>query len=101
MFLKVMKETGLTALELCEGLKIYPQLLINVKVSDKNAAMEDSDVKKAIEEVNSRLNGNGRILVRQSGTEPLVRVMAEAETDEICEREVNSIVEIVKNKFGI
>ena len=101
MFLKVMKETGLTALELCEGLKIYPQLLINVKVSDKNAAMEDSDVNKAIEEVNSRLNGNGRILVRQSGTEPLVRVMAEAETDEICEREVNSIVEIVKNKFGI
>ena len=101
MFLRVMKETGLTALELCEGLKIYPQLLINVKVSDKNAAMEDSDVNKAIEEVNSRLNGNGRILVRQSGTEPLVRVMAEAETDEICEREVNSIVEIVKNKFGI
>ena len=99
--LEIMKATGKSLQELSEGLKIYPQLLINVKVSDKDAAMEDSDVKKAIEEVNSRLNGNGRILVRQSGTEPLVRVMAEAETDEICEREVNSIVEIVKNKFGI
>lgn len=101
MFLKVMKETGKTALELCEGLKIYPQLLINVPVTDKNAAMEDEDVKKAIDAVNTRLNGNGRILVRPSGTEPLVRVMAEAETNEICEREVNSIVEIVKQKFGI
>ncbi len=100
MFLKVMKDTGKTALELCEGLKIYPQLLINVPVTDKNAAMEDEDVKKAIDAVNTRLNGNGRILVRPSGTEPLVRVMAEAETDEICEREVNSIVEIVRQKFG-
>ncbi len=101
MYLKVMKETGKTALELSEGLKIYPQLLINVPVTDKNKAMEDADVKAAIDATNTRLNGNGRILVRPSGTEPLVRVMAEAETDEICEKEVNSIVEIVKEKYGI
>ena len=63
--------------------------------------MEDADVKAAIDATNTRLNGNGRILVRPSGTEPLVRVMAEAETDEICEKEVNSIVEIVKEKYGI
>lgn len=101
MFLSVMVETGKSAIELYDGLKIYPQLLINVPVRDKNEAMEDAEVKKAIDEVNESLQGNGRLLVRPSGTEPLVRVMAEAETDEICAREVNKIVEIVKNKFGI
>ncbi|MBR2668654.1 MAG: phosphoglucosamine mutase [Solobacterium sp.] len=101
IFLKIMKELNKTALQLCEGLKIYPQLLVNVKVSDKKKAMGDEDVKAAIDEVNQTLHGNGRLLVRPSGTEPLVRVMAEAETDEICEREVEKIARIVREKYGI
>lgn len=101
MFLKMMKETGKSAEELCEGLRIFPQLLVNVKVSDKNLAMEDEDVKKAIDQVNQELDGNGRLLVRPSGTEPLVRVMAEAETEEICEAEVEKVAKIVREKYGI
>ena len=101
MYLGIMKDTGKDAISLYDGLKIYPQLLINVKVNDKEEAMNDEEVKQAIEQVNESLKGNGRLLVRPSGTEPLVRVMAEAETDEICAREVGKIVEIVKEKFGI
>ncbi|MBP3892399.1 MAG: phosphoglucosamine mutase [Solobacterium sp.] len=101
MFLKMMKEEDKDAIALCEGLKIYPQLLVNVKVQDKDVAMNDADVKAAIEEVNQRLNGNGRLLVRPSGTEPLVRVMAEAETDEICAEEVGRVVNVVKEKYGV
>lgn len=101
MYLGIMKDTEKDASSLYDGLKIYPQLLINVKVKDKEEAMNDEEVKQAIEQVNESLKGNGRLLVRPSGTEPLVRVMAEAETDEICAREVGKIVEIVKEKFGI
>ncbi len=98
--LQIMKETGKSIQELQEGLKIYPQLLVNVKVTDKNSVLNDEDVLKAIEEVNNNLEGNGRLLVRPSGTEPLLRVMAEAETDEICEREVNKIADIIREKYG-
>jgi phosphoglucosamine mutase len=98
--LKIMKDTGRTALELMEGLRIYPQLLINVKVTDKSKVMDDPEVLKAIDEVNAELNGNGRILVRPSGTEPLLRVMAEAETDEICQRVVGKVADIIKCKYG-
>ena len=100
IYLKIMKETGKTAEQLLEGLKIYPQLLVNVRVKNKDQAMNDPEVKAAISEVNVSLNGNGRILVRPSGTEPLVRVMAEAETDEICKYEVEKVVGVVKSKFG-
>jgi phosphoglucosamine mutase len=96
-----MQKTGKGVMELREGLRIYPQLLINVKVSDKKKAMADAEVLAAEEQVNKDLNGNGRILVRASGTEPLVRVMAEAETDAICAEEVGKVVEIVKRKYGI
>jgi phosphoglucosamine mutase len=99
--LKIMKETGKSITELCEGLKIYPQLLVNVKVKDKAAAMADEDVQKAISEVDEQLNGNGRVLVRASGTEPLIRVMAEAETDEICAEVCNKVADIVKAKYGM
>lgn len=101
VYLGIMKDTGKDAITLYDGLKIYPQLLINVHVRDKEEAMNDEAVKAAIEEVNAALEGNGRLLVRPSGTEPLVRVMAEAETDEICAREVGKIVKIVEEKFGI
>jgi phosphoglucosamine mutase len=99
--LKIMKDTGKTALQLMDGLKIYPQLLVNVKVTDKTKVMDDPEVKKAIDEVNAELNGNGRILVRPSGTEPLLRVMAEAETDSICDRVVGKIARIIQSKYGV
>lgn len=101
VILSIMKETGKTIAQLMEGLKIYPQLLINVRVSNKDLAMGDADVKNAIDQVNKELDGNGRLLVRPSGTEPLIRVMAEAETDEICAEEVGKVVKVVKEKFGI
>lgn len=98
--LKIMKKSGKSIQELSEGLKIYPQLLKNVKVTDKTKVMDDVDVQKAIEKVNEELNGNGRILVRPSGTEPLLRVMAEAETDEICESVVGTVSSIIEKKYG-
>jgi phosphoglucosamine mutase len=99
--LKIMKETGKPVEELMEGLRIYPQLLVNVKVTDKSKVMGDPHVQKAIDEVNEELNGNGRILVRPSGTEPLLRVMAEAETDEICDRVVGKIARVIQKKYGV
>ena len=98
--LEIMKETRKPISALMEGLKIYPQLLVNVRVTNKQTALDDEEIKQAIEEVNEELSGNGRLLVRPSGTEPLIRVMAEAETDEICERVVNRVADIVRRKFG-
>ena len=98
--LKVMKNTGKSISELCEGLRIFPQLLVNVKVNDKTKVMDDPEVQEAIARVNKDLNGNGRILVRPSGTEPLLRVMAEAETDEICQQVCGQVADVIKAKFG-
>ena len=83
---------------LTEELIIYPQLLVNVKVKDKLAAREDEDVQKAAEEVKAALGDAGRLLLRESGTEPLIRVMVEAETDELCKENVNHIVQALKDK---
>jgi phosphoglucosamine mutase len=84
--------------ELCEGLTMYPQVLENVRVVDKTAAQADGEVVKAIKEVEEALGNGGRILVRESGTEPVVRVMVEAETTEICQEMVDSVVEVIKRK---
>ena len=84
--------------ELCEGLRIYPQLLENVRVKDKAAAQNDPDVKAAVEKAAFDLGSSGRILVRESGTEPLIRVMAEAETEELCRKYVEDIVKVIKEK---
>lgn len=83
---------------LTSDLVIYPQLLVNVKVKDKVAAREDADVQKAAEEVTAALGDAGRLLLRESGTEPLIRVMVEAETDELCKENVNHIVQVLKDK---
>ena len=83
--------------ELYEGLTIYPQLLENVRVKDKLAALSDPDVKEAIEKAEKEIGDGGRILVRESGTEPLVRVMAEAETQELCRKYVGGIVRVIIN----
>lgn len=84
--------------ELTAPLTIYPQLLVNVRVKDKAAAQNDPDVQKAVEAASTALGDSGRILVRESGTEPLIRVMAEAESKETCEKMVSSIVDVIKAK---
>lgn len=96
----IMKETGKTLSQLAGEMKKYPQLLINVRVTDKNEALNNERIKATIEEVEAEMNGNGRILVRPSGTEPLIRVMAEAPSAEECEQFVERIVNVVKEEVG-
>ena len=91
--MEVMLEHKQPLSKLAESVKIYPQIIKNVKVADKEAVLADSDVKEAIMKAESFLEGNGRILVRPSGTEPIIRIMAEAETDEIC----NKCIDIISN----
>lgn len=84
--------------EMYDGFVMYPQVLENVRVADKKAAQDDAEVKAAIKEVEEKLGDSGRILVRESGTEPVVRVMVEAETTEVCQEMVNKVVEVMKRK---
>lgn len=96
--MEVMLEKKVRLSELTRGLVIYPQLLENVRVKDKKEAMQDADVLEAIRLTEQELGGNGRLLVRESGTEPLIRVMAEAATNQICTEKVGKIVEIFRRK---
>ena len=96
--MEVMQARRLTLSQLCEPMTVYPQLLVNVKVKDKTAAQEDPDVKAAVDYVAKTLGDSGRILVRESGTEPLVRVMVEAETPELCQEYVYHVVNVIKAK---
>ncbi len=84
--------------ELAAPFKVYPQVLVNVKVKDKEAAENDSDVQAAVEEAANQLGDSGRILVRQSGTEPLIRVMVEAKDEETCNKHVDYVVDVIKKK---
>lgn len=84
--------------ELFNSLTIYPQLLVNVKVSSKDAVMNDADVLKLNDEITAELGDDGRLLLRQSGTEPVIRVMVEAATDELCEKYVYKMVDLIKAK---
>ena len=84
--------------ELAEPLKIYPQVLENIRVTDKKAAQQDSDVQAAVKAVEQELGESGRILVRESGTEPLVRVMVEASDEDICRRYVDSVIKVIRSK---
>ena len=77
---------------------IYPQLLINQKVKDKKVVLDDKDIAGKIEEIKKLLDGNGQILVRPSGTEPLIRVMVEAETNDLCSKYVNEVISLIKEK---
>ncbi|MBQ6264818.1 MAG: phosphoglucosamine mutase [Clostridia bacterium] len=84
--------------KLAEPLKIYPQVLENVRVTDKPAVMNDDDVKAAVALAEKELGDSGRILVRESGTEPVIRVMVEAPEKETCSKYVNSVVDVIKSK---
>ena len=81
--------------ELCRPLKIYPQVLKNIHVRDKKEAQDDPKVQQAVEQVAAELGNTGRILVRESGTEPVVRVMVEAPSKQQCEDYVNQVIDVI------
>ena len=91
-------ESKLPLSKLAEPVKIYPQILKNIRVKDKKAAQDDPQVRNAVDEVALKLGSNGRILVRESGTEPVVRVMVEAEDYDLCEKYVNYVIDVIKNR---
>ncbi|WP_129731377.1 phosphoglucosamine mutase [Ectobacillus funiculus] len=97
----IMKATGKPLSQLASEMTKFPQLLVNVRVRDKQQALENTRIQEVIRSVEDEMQGNGRILVRPSGTEPLIRVMAEAPTQEMCEEYVNCIVEVVKQEVGV
>ena len=98
MVMEVMKAKKKTLSQLCEGLTIYPQVLKNVKVADKAAAQNDPDVQAAVAKIAADLGDTGRILVRESGTEPKIRVMVEAESQEVCASSVDYVVDVIRRK---
>ena len=95
MIMEVILEKKQTLGKLCEEVKIYPQLLKNVRVTDKKTARENPAVQKAVEDVAAALGSEGRILVRESGTEPVIRVMVEAATDELCAKYVDQVIDVI------
>lgn len=98
MIMEAALHENKTLSQLTEDLVIYPQLLVNMKVKDKTAAREDADVKAAEQEVMESLGEEGRLLLRESGTEPLIRVMVEAKTDELCRENVDKIISVLRAK---
>ncbi|MDX8367128.1 MULTISPECIES: phosphoglucosamine mutase [Bacillaceae] len=94
----IMRATQKPLSQLANEMKKFPQLLVNVRVTDKNKVLENDKIKQVIESVEREMNGNGRVLVRPSGTEPLIRVMAEASTEELCQEYVERIVAVVKEE---
>jgi phosphoglucosamine mutase len=99
--MEVMLESKATLSELCKEVRIFPQLLVNVRVKDKKAVGEDSVVTELVAELGEELGKEGRILVRESGTEPVIRVMVEAKTDTLCDETVNRIVTKIKEQGHI
>ncbi len=96
--MEVMLAKKTTMSKLAEPLVFFPQSLVNVRVTDKAAAQADEDVLRAVKSVEERLGNSGRILVRASGTEPVVRVMVEAEETSLCEAYVNEVVQVIRAK---
>lgn len=96
--MEVMMARKKTMSQLTEDLHIYPQVLVNVRVQDKAVAQADPDVQAAVRKVADELGDTGRILVRESGTEPLIRVMVEAETHDICQKYVDDVVNVINEK---
>ena len=97
----IIKTSGKSLEELASEVNIYPQKLVNIKVVDKKAAMEDVEILAECEKVEQELEGNGRILLRASGTENLIRVMVEASSDELTDKYCEQLAQIVREKFEI
>lgn len=98
MVMQAMIDKKLPLSMLSGEMKTYPQVLKNVRVADKQAARENPKVKAAVAAATDALGKDGRILVRESGTEPLIRVMVEAKTNEICEQYVDSVIAVIKSE---
>lgn len=97
----ILKQTKKPLSELAKEMPKYPQELVNIRVADKHNVTNNEKVKEVIAQVESEMNGNGRVLVRPSGTEPVVRVMVEAPTSEECEAYVNRIAKVVEEEMGL
>ena len=97
----ILKTSGKTLEELANEVNIYPQKLVNIKVLDKKLAMEDQDVLEECAKVEKELEGNGRILLRASGTENLIRVMVEASSDELTDKYCEQVAQIVREKYEV
>ncbi len=98
LVLTALKEKDMTIDEACKELVIYPQLLVNQRVVDKTIVLNDESINTEIKKVGEELGDEGRILVRPSGTEPLIRVMVEAKDDETCQKCVYHIIDLIKAK---
>ena len=96
--MEVILEKKMPLSKLASPVKIYPQVLKNVRVKSKPEAQNDADVQASVQSVADSLGDTGRILVRESGTEPLIRVMVEAETMEECEKYVDAVIDVIKEK---
>ena len=96
MVMEVILEKKQTLGKLADEVKIYPQLLKNVRVKDKKTARENPAVQAAVDKAAEELGTEGRILVRESGTEPVIRVMVEAASDDICAKYVDSVVKVIE-----
>ena len=96
-----MKETGKSLSELASVMTVYPQVMINVKVSDMGKARfyDDAEIKNAISQAEKTLRENGRVLVRVSGTEPLVRVMAEGKDKKVIETVAKEVASVINNRL--
>ena len=97
----IIKTSGKSLEELAGEVSIYPQKLVNIKVIDKKSAMEDVEILAECEKVEKELEGNGRILLRASGTENLIRVMVEASSDELTDKYCEQVAKIVREKFEV
>ncbi|MFV0343081.1 MAG: phosphoglucosamine mutase [Anaerocolumna sp.] len=96
--MEVLIETKKKLSELLKGVDIYPQILESVKVHDKKNAREDEKVKEIINKVSEQLGNDGRIIVRESGTEPVIRIMVEAKSQDLCIKYVNTVKEVLKQQ---
>ena len=96
--MEVMLEKKKTLAELAAPVPVYPQVLKNIRVTDKAAAQNDPDVQAAVKAVGEKLGADGRILVRESGTEPVVRVMVEAGEKALCEKYVDEVIDVIVQK---
>ena len=96
--MEVILETKTVLSKLAEPVTIYPQVLKNIRVKSKPEAQGDADVQKAVADVAKKLGADGRILVRESGTEPVIRVMVEAPSLETCETFVDQVLNVIRAK---
>ncbi len=102
MIMETLMESKMPASKLSEGFTVYPQVLKNIRVTDLEAAVNDSAVKEKISDVEKRLGDGGRVLVRKSGTEPLIRIMVEAGSEDECNAFVDEIIETIMSRgYGL